>query len=130
MTSAIPGDNLNGGGEAGEKISEFSADTLRIADSVLDSLLRSNYLVPSQWAGLRHRGMQGRELYLLWAVFLSAWRDLASANRSVAADAAMFFTLPDAGNPFSLRFLCDVFELDLNAVQAVARGRIARSVLG
>ena len=31
----------------------------------------------------------------------------------------------DAGEPLSLRFLCEAFELDLRAVQAMARTRIA-----
>ncbi len=127
MRSSIEGQTLNGLFGASKKLSEFSAETYKVADSVLDSLLTPNRLVPSQWAGLRRRRLQSKDLYLLWGVFISAWQDLASTDYRIRVDAAKFFTMADAGEPVSLRFLCDVFELDLSAVQVAARLRIETS---
>jgi hypothetical protein len=61
-------------------------------------------------------------------VFASAWEDLASPDDRVCSEAKSFFTRADAGEPLSLRFLCKVFELDLDAVQSMARARIAARV--
>ena len=38
-----------------------------------------------------------------------------------------FFTKADAGAPLSLHFLCEVFDLDLVAVQVMARERIRQA---
>src|SRR5689334_13326864 len=112
MPSALGAHDLNSFVGTPKKLSEFSAETYRVADSVLDSLLMSNHLVPSQWASLRRQRMQSRELYLLWGVFISAWEDLATTDHAVRAEAVRFFTIADAGQPVSLRFLCDVFDLN------------------
>jgi hypothetical protein len=108
-----------------KNLSDFPAKTYEVADSAFDSLLASNDLVPSQWVGMLRRRVENGELYLLWGVFFSAWQDLASPRDRIASEAASFFTRPDAGEPVSLRFLCEALELDLNAVQAMARARIA-----
>lgn len=121
----LPVSKLNSIRQSNEILCNFSSETLQIADSLLNSLLLSNYLLPSQWVGLHRRRMESRELYLLWGVFVSAWIDLASTKSHVREEAEVFFTQPDAGEPVSLRFLCDVFDLDIVAVQAVVRERIA-----
>ncbi|HKD70411.1 MAG TPA: hypothetical protein VKB84_26475 [Candidatus Binataceae bacterium] len=101
------------------------AKTHEVADSVIDSLMASNDLVPSQWVGMLRRRVESRELRLLWEVFFTAWEDLGSPRECIRAEAESFFTRPEAGEPLSLRFLCDALELDLKAVQAMARARIA-----
>ena len=105
--------------------SDFSAKTYDVADSAVDSLLASNDMVPSQWAGMLRRRVENPELHLLWGVLFCAWEDLASPHDHIRSEAARFFTLADAGAPVSLRLLCEAFELDLRAVQAMARARIA-----
>jgi hypothetical protein len=109
-----------------KNLSDFSARTHEVADSVFDSLLQSNDLVPSQWAGMLRRRAENGELYLLWGVFCSAWEDLASPRDRIRLEAACFFARPDAGTPVSLRFLCEALELNLSAVQAMARARVAK----
>jgi len=99
-----------------------------VADSLVNSLLASNNLLPNQWAGMLGRRAENRELHLLWGVFYSAWEDLRSPRIPIRSEAARFFTEADAGKPVSLRFLCEVFDLDLNAVQLMARARIAGGV--
>ena len=101
------------------------AKTHEVADSVIDSLMASNDLVPSQWVGMLRRRVESRELRLLWEVFFTAWEDLGSPRECIRAEAESFFTRPEAGEPLSLRFLCDALELDLKAVKAMARARIA-----
>jgi len=109
-------------------LSEFSDRTYEIAESVFDSLVASNDLLPVQWAGALRRRVESRELRLLREVFASAWEDLASPDHRVCSEAEHFFTRADAGEPLSLRFLCEVFELDLGAVQSIARARIGARV--
>jgi hypothetical protein len=109
-------------------LSEFSDRTCQIADSVFDSLLASNDLLPVQWAAALRRRVESRELRLLREVFTSAWEDLASPDDRVCSEAEHFFNGADAGEPLSLRFLCEVFELDLGAVQSIARARIEARV--
>jgi hypothetical protein len=104
---------------------DYSVKTHEVADAVFDSLLTSNDLVPSQWAGMLGQRVENGELHLLWGVFFSAWQDLASPRDRIRSEAASFFTRPDAGEPVSLRFLCEALELNLNAVQEMARARIA-----
>src|SRR5690242_8748281 len=125
MMLSVPGaHNLKSFVAAPKTLSEFSAETYKFADAVLDSLLVTNHLVPTQWASLRRQPAHSRELHLLWWVFISAWEDLGSTDNPVRAEAVRFFTIPDAGEPISLRFLCDAFDLDLGAVQTMARVRI------
>ena len=52
--------------------SDFSAKTYDVADSAVDSLLASNDMVPSQWAGMLRRRVENRELHLLREVFFCA----------------------------------------------------------
>ena len=111
-----------------KNLSDFSPKTYEVADSVIDSLIAPNDLVPSQWAEMLRRRPENRELHLLWGIFFCAWEDLASPHDHIRAEAESFFTRPDAGEPLSLRFLCEAFELDLRAVQAMARTRIAAGV--
>jgi hypothetical protein len=115
-------DDVNG---IPKNLFEFSAKTKEIADSAIDSLLASNDLAPSQWAGMLRRRVENRELHLLWGVLFCAWEDLASPHARIRPEATRFFTFADAGAPVSLRLLCEAFELDLRAVQAMARARIA-----
>src|SRR5215472_17071232 len=105
--------------------SDFSAKTYDVADSAVDSLLASNDMVPSQWAGMLRRRVENRELHLLWGVFFCAWEDLASPHDRIRSEAERFFSFADAGAPVSLPLLCEAFELDLRAVQAMAIARIA-----
>jgi hypothetical protein len=71
--------------------------------------------------------VENRELRLLWGVFFYAEDDLASPHDRIRSGAVRFFTFADAGAPFSLRLLCEAFfELELRAVQAMARTRIAQ----
>ena len=124
MPSALVASNFRTFVSPTKKLSEFSAEACKVADAALDSLLSSSDLVRSQWADLWRPQLQSGELNLLWWIFISAWEDLASDDYRVRAEAARFFTNAEAGEPVSLRFLCDVFELDVRAVQTVARVRI------
>jgi hypothetical protein len=45
----------------------------------------------------------------------------------VQREAKYFFEIADAGQPLSLRFLCEAFGLELSAVQQVARESIERA---
>jgi len=99
-----------------------------VADSLVNSLLGSNNLLPNQWAGMLGRRAENRELHLLWGFFYWAWEDLRSPRIRIRSEAARFFAETDAGKPLSLRFLCEVFDLDLNAVQLMAWARIAEGV--
>jgi len=109
-------------------LSGFSPNSYDVANSVVASLMASNDLVPSQWAGMLRRRVESRELHLLWGVFITAWEDLGSPRECIRAEAQSFFTRPEAGEPLSLRFLCEALELDLKAVQVMARARIAAGV--
>src|SRR5215470_12205687 len=111
-------------------LSDFSAKTSEVGDSVLDSLLASNDMVPSQWAGMLRQRVENREQSLLWGVLFCAWEDLTSPRDRIRAEAIRFFIDADAGAPLSLRFLCEAFELDLRAVQVMARVRIAQTEKG
>jgi hypothetical protein len=101
------------------------SSTTSVADSSIGSLLASYDMVPSQWANMHRRKVQSGELQLLWGVFFGAWEDLRSPRDRIRTEAECFFTRADAGHPLSLRYLCEVFDLDLEVVQAVARARLA-----
>src|SRR5689334_7112551 len=90
-------------------LSEFSAETYQIAAPLFDSLLAPNDLLPTQWAEAFRQRLISGELALLAEVLSPAWEELGSPNRIVRLDAENFFDQPDAGQPLSLRFVCDVF---------------------
>ena len=46
---------------------------------------------------------------------------------SIRAERSIFLQRPDAGKPLSLLFLCEIFELDLTAVQTMARARMGQA---
>jgi hypothetical protein len=65
MRQAVRGLNSHRGmGGTPIKLSEFSERTYQIADSVFDSLVASNDLLPVQWAGPLRRRVESRELRL------------------------------------------------------------------
>jgi hypothetical protein len=89
-------------------------------------IIRPDFVLPSQWSDeFRHRHWS-REAALLAQVLASAWQDLESPDRAARRDARYFFEIADAGEPLSLRFLCEAFGLEVSAVQRTARERIER----
>jgi hypothetical protein len=90
-------------------------------------ILQPDFVVPAQWSAAFRRRHRSREAALLAQVLASAWQDLDSHERAVRLDAEFFFELADAGKPLSLRFLCEAFDLELSAVQQIARARIQRA---
>jgi hypothetical protein len=83
MQPVVPGLNRHRGmGGMPTNLSEFSDRTYQIADSVFDSLVASNDLLPSQWAGALRGRLESKELRLLREVFASAWEDLRFTGRS------------------------------------------------
>ena len=98
-----------------------------IARGIASAIIRPDFVLPSQWsAAFRHR-LWSREATLLAQVLALAWEDLESADSAVQRDASYFFEIADAGQPLSLRFLCEALGLELSAVQRVARERIKRA---
>jgi hypothetical protein len=94
---------------------------------IANAILRPDFVVPAQWSEAFRRRPRSREAALLAQVLASAWEDLESADSAVQRDAKYFFEIADAGQPLSLRFLCEAFGLELSAVQQVARERIERA---
>jgi len=107
------------------------ADLLPIIAAVTDrdvaNIFQPDFVVPAQWSAAFRRHRRSREAALLAEVLLSAWRELDSPDHSVRLEARVFFEVADAGQPLSLRFLCEAFELELSAVQQIARDRIQRA---
>ena len=91
-----------------------------------NDIFQPDFVVPAQWSAAFRRRYRSREAALLGEVLVSAWQDLDSPNRRVRLEAEVFFELADAGEPLSLRFLCEAFDLELSAVQQIARDRIQR----
>ncbi len=96
-------------------------------DNLGSDIIQPDFVVPAQWSAAFRRRHQSREAALLAEVLVSAWQDLDSPKRAVRLDATVFFEMADAGEPLSLRFLCEAFELELSAVQQIARARIQRA---
>ena len=90
-------------------------------------IFQPDFVVPAQWSAAFRRRHRSREAALLAEVLVSAWQDLDSPRRAVRLEAKVFFEMADAGEPLSLRFLCEAFELELCAVQQIARDRIQRA---
>ena len=90
-------------------------------------IIQPDFVVPAQWSAAFRRHQRSGETKLLMEVLLSAWDDLDSPRRNVRLDAEFFFEMADAGEPLSLRFLCEAFELEVSAVQQIARERIQRT---
>jgi hypothetical protein len=105
----------------------ISGDLERDAAS---GIIRPDFVLPAQWSqAYRHRLWSG-EAALLAQVLASAWQDLDSPDRAARHDARYFFEIADAGQPLSLRFLCEALGLEVSAVQRTARERIERMRLG
>jgi hypothetical protein len=96
-------------------------------DEMASNVIEPDIVVPAQWSAAFRRRQRSGETKLLAEVLLSAWHDLDSPHRRVRLDAEFFFEMPDAGEPLSLRFLCEAFQLEVPAVQQVARERIKRT---
>jgi len=90
-------------------------------------IFQPDFVVPAQWSAAFRRRHRSREAALLAEVLVSAWQDLDSPVRAVRLEAKVFFELADAGEPLSLRFLCEAFDLELSAVQQISRDRIQRA---
>src|SRR5271166_1972483 len=95
-------------------LSEFSDKTCQIADSVVDSLLASNDLLPVQWAGALRRRVESRERRLLREVFASAWEDLASPTIVSARKRRTFSPEPTQAS----RLACVFFARSSNSTWA------------
>ena len=92
-----------------------------------NDILQPDFVVSAQWSAAFRRRYRSREAALLAEVLVSAWQDLDSPKRRVRLEAKVFFEQADAGEPLSLRFLCEAFGLELSAVQQIARNRIQRA---
>jgi len=92
-----------------------------------NDIFQPDFVVPAQWSAAFRRRYRSREAALLGEVLVSAWQDLDSPKRRVRLEAKVFFEQADAGEPLSLRFLCEAFGLELSAVQQIARDRIRRA---
>ena len=107
-------------------LADIFRDTER---DVLSAIIRPDFVLPAQWSEAFRRRHWSREAALLAQVLTSAWEDLDSPDRALRRDARYFFEQADAGEPLSLRFLCEAFGLELSAVQQTARERIQRTRL-
>jgi len=96
---------------------------------VASGIIRPDFVVPSQWSEAYRQRLWSREAALLAQVLASAWQDLDSPDRAARRDARYFFEIADAGQPLSLRFLCEALGLEVSAVQRTARERIQRARL-
>ncbi len=95
---------------------------------IASAIIRPDLVLPIQWNEAFRRRPRSREANLLAQVLLaSAWEDLDSPDRAARRDATYFFEIADAGEPLSLRFLCEAFGLELSVVQRIARERIQRA---
>ena len=92
---------------------------------MIDSLMASNELVLSQWAEMLRRRVETRNSAFSGVSSLQPGKISGRRVKVSAPKRKSFFAKPDAGKPLSLRFLCEAIELDLGAVQEMARARIA-----
>jgi hypothetical protein len=94
---------------------------------IASDIIQPDIVVPDQWSAAFRRRQRSGETKLLAGVLISAWNDLDSLHKRVRLEAMFFFEMADAGEPISLRFLCEAFELELSGVQQLARHRIERT---